>query len=140
MSTRHQSIRDMCGTPIAVGSRVWVTPFARLYKAHPEFRREFRKVTGQTRTVVGFDVRSGRSRPAAFRYSSFHVRSAAIGVRNEALKAIKALSAALDQAKTGDAEAAFVSLHKQVGLIIGHIQMSILEPIVAEHPDLDDLG
>ena len=49
----------MRGTPIAVGSRVWITPFARLYKAHPEFRRQFRKVAGQTRTVVGFDVTGG---------------------------------------------------------------------------------
>ena len=59
MPKSHQSTRDMRGTPIAVGSRVWVTPFARLYKAHPEFRREFRKVAGQTRTVVGFDVTGG---------------------------------------------------------------------------------
>lgn len=59
MPKRHQSTRDMRGTPIAVGSRVWVTPFARLYKAHPEFRREFRKVAGQIRTVVGFDVTGG---------------------------------------------------------------------------------
>lgn len=59
MPKRYQSTRDMRGTPIAVGSRVWVTPFARLYKAHPEFRREFRKVAGQILTVVGFDVTGG---------------------------------------------------------------------------------
>jgi hypothetical protein len=59
MPKRHESTRDMRGTPIDVGSRVWVTPFARLYKAHPEFRREFRKVAGQTWTVVGFDVTGG---------------------------------------------------------------------------------
>ena len=59
MRKRHQFVRDMRATPIAVGSRVWVTPFARLYQAHPEFRREFRKVAGQILTVVGFDVTGG---------------------------------------------------------------------------------
>ncbi len=66
-------------------------------------------------------------------------KSAAIGVRNEALKAIEALSSALDQAQDSDDEAERGWLHKQVGLVIGQIQIGILEPIVAEHPDLDDL-
>ena len=66
-------------------------------------------------------------------------KSAAIGVRNEALKAIEALSSALDQAQGSDDEAERGRLHKQVGLIIAQIQIGILEPIVAEHPDLDDL-
>ena len=66
-------------------------------------------------------------------------KSAAIGVRNQALKAIEALSSALDQAQGSGDEAERGQLHKQVGLIIGQIQMGILEPIVAEHPDLDDL-
>ncbi len=46
-------------------------------------------------------------------------KSAAIGVRNEALKAIEALSFALDQAQSSDDEAERSRLHKQVGLIIG---------------------
>jgi hypothetical protein len=29
-------------------------------------------------------------------------------------------------------------LHKDIGLLIGQIQMGILGPIVAQHPDLDD--
>ena len=66
-------------------------------------------------------------------------KTAAIGVRNEALKAIEALSSALDQAQGCDDETERGRLHKQVGLIIGQIQMGILEPIVAEHSDLDDL-
>ena len=66
-------------------------------------------------------------------------KTAAIGIKNEALKAIEALSSALDQAQGSDDEAERDRLHKQVGLIIGQIQMGILEPIVAEHPDLDDL-
>lgn len=65
-------------------------------------------------------------------------KSAAIGIRNEALKAIEALSLALDLALSSDDEAECDRLHKQVGLIIGQIQMGILEPIVAEHADLDD--
>ncbi len=59
MAKRHQVVRDMAGAAIAVGSRVWVTPFARLYKCHPEFRREFRKIAGQTSTLVGWDVTGG---------------------------------------------------------------------------------
>ena len=66
-------------------------------------------------------------------------KSAAISIRNEALKAIEALSSALDQAQRSDDEAERGRLHEQIGLIIGQIQMGILEPIVAEHPDLDDL-
>ena len=66
-------------------------------------------------------------------------KSAAIGVRNDALKAIRALSSALNAGPQGSSEAERSSLHKQVGLIIGQIQIGILEPIVAEHPDLDDL-
>ena len=43
-------------------------------------------------------------------------RSAATGIRNEALKAIEALSAALDVASRGCDEAEMGRLHKQVGL------------------------
>ncbi len=66
-------------------------------------------------------------------------KSTAIIVRSEALKAIEALSSTLEAASTGCTEAESRHLHKQVGLAIGQIQMGILEPIVAEHPDLDDL-
>ena len=66
-------------------------------------------------------------------------KSAATGVRNEALKAIEALSAALDVASLGCNEVEMGQLHKQVGLIIGQIQMGLLEPVVAQHPELDDL-
>lgn len=66
-------------------------------------------------------------------------RSVALGVRNEALKAIEALSSALGVGSQGCAEAERDHLHRQIGLIIGQIQMGVLEPIVAEHPDLDDL-
>ena len=65
-------------------------------------------------------------------------KSAAIGIRNETLKAIEALSSALDQAPNSDDSAECGHLHKQVGLIIGQIQMGIIEPIVAEHPDVND--
>jgi hypothetical protein len=86
MPKRHQYARDMRGTPIAVGARVWVTPFARLYKAHPEFRREFRKVAGQTLTVVGFDVTGGiwlgSRRPGVITVDSSLLKIAAMaGVR-----------------------------------------------------------
>ena len=66
-------------------------------------------------------------------------KTAAIGIEVQALKAIEALSSALAQAQGSDDEAERGRLHKQVALIIGQIQMGILEPIVAEHPELDDL-
>ncbi len=66
-------------------------------------------------------------------------KTAAIGIKVQALKAIEALSSAVAQAQGSDDEAERGRLHKQVGLIIGQIQMGILEPIVAEHPELDDL-
>jgi hypothetical protein len=66
-------------------------------------------------------------------------KSTATRVRNEALKAIEALSSALEASSDGCSETESNRLHKQVGLAIGQIQMGIIEPIVAEHPDLDDL-
>jgi hypothetical protein len=56
---RVQRTRDMVGRVISVGSRVWVTPSAPLYKFHPDFRREFRRIAGQTKTVVGWDATGG---------------------------------------------------------------------------------
>jgi hypothetical protein len=50
-------------------------------------------------------------------------KSAATGVRNQALKAIEALSSALDVALLGYDEAEMGRRHRQVGLIIGQIQM-----------------
>jgi len=65
-------------------------------------------------------------------------RTAAIGIKTEALKAIEALSASLAVALAGCDGDEYGRLHKQVGLIIGQIQMGILEPIVAQYPELDD--
>ena len=42
-----------------LGSRVPICLVARLYQAHPEFRRSFRKVAGRTKTVVGWDEADG---------------------------------------------------------------------------------
>jgi hypothetical protein len=66
-------------------------------------------------------------------------RSAATSIRSEALRAIEALSAILSVASHGCDEAETGRLHKQVGLIIGQIQMGILEPVVTQHPELDEL-
>lgn len=66
-------------------------------------------------------------------------RTVATAVRNEALRAIEALSSSLQAALRGCDQEEYGCLHKQVGQVIGQIQMGILEPIVAQHPDLDDL-
>lgn len=59
MVKRIRRARDMVGRAISVGSRVWITPCAPLYKFHPDFRREFRRIAGQTMTVVGWDATGG---------------------------------------------------------------------------------
>lgn len=63
----------------------------------------------------------------------------ATDIKTEALKAIEALSSLFEAALAGCDGDEYGRLHKQVGLIIGQIQMGILEPILAQHPDLDDL-
>ena len=65
-------------------------------------------------------------------------KATAVQVKGEALRAIEALSSALKAAQGCDDDE-MTLLHKEVGIIIGRIQMGILEPIVAQYPDLDDL-
>ena len=66
-------------------------------------------------------------------------KTTANDIKTEALKAIEAFSSLLEAALAGCDEDEYGRLHKQVGLIIGQIQMGILEPILAQHPDLDNL-
>ena len=67
-------------------------------------------------------------------------KSSATHVKEEALRAVESLSRILDFAKPGYSEAEYMALHKEVGLMIGQIQIGILEPIYTEFPELDDLG
>lgn len=66
-------------------------------------------------------------------------KTAATDIKIEALRAIEALSSALDVALAGCDRDDHGRRHKQVGSMIGQIQMGILEPIVAQYPDLDNL-
>src|ERR1700733_13957575 len=59
MVKNHRANLDRAGTRIVLGSRVRICVAARLYQAHPEFRRSFRKVAGRTKTVVGWDENGG---------------------------------------------------------------------------------
>lgn len=59
MAKHHRANLDRAGTRIVLGSRVRICVSARLYKAHPEFRRSFRKVAGRIKTVVGWDGTGG---------------------------------------------------------------------------------
>ncbi len=66
-------------------------------------------------------------------------KATASEIRSQALRAIEALTSSLNAATAGYEANELITLHKEVGLLIGQIQMGILEPIVAQHPDLDDL-
>lgn len=65
---------------------------------------------------------------------------AASDVKRYAIDAVQSLSGALDVAKLGYDDDEFAALHREVGLLIGKIQMGVLEPIYSQHPDLDDLS
>lgn len=67
-------------------------------------------------------------------------RVAAIEVKQQALEAIKSLSTALNAAKAGYDVDEMTRLHREIGTLIGHIQMGLLEPIYESFPDLDDLA
>ena len=63
----------------------------------------------------------------------------AIEIKRESLHAVEALSRALNHAKTGYTEDEFAALHQEIGMLIGRIQMGVLEPIYTNYSDLDDL-
>jgi hypothetical protein len=66
-------------------------------------------------------------------------KSYAIEIKKRALSAVSELSnivsAGSDRCSVDD----FEKIKKGVGVCIGRIQMSILEEIYRDHPDLDDL-
>ena len=66
-------------------------------------------------------------------------QAAAILVKQGALEAVEALSRALNAAKEGYSADEMTRLHREIGQLIGHIQMGILEPICEQFPELDDL-
>ncbi len=66
-------------------------------------------------------------------------KTCAQAVRNQVLRAVEELSTALMTAESGATPEGCAKLKKGIGLAIGHIQVEILEPIYAEHPELDDL-
>jgi hypothetical protein len=63
----------------------------------------------------------------------------AILVRSQALSAIRALSEVLRSADGKCSEAEMSRIKRVIGLSIGEIQISILDPISATYPGLDDL-
>ncbi len=63
----------------------------------------------------------------------------AIEVKKFALHAVENLSKVLEVAKLGCDDDELAVFHKEVGLLIGKIQMGVLEPIYSQYPDLDDL-
>jgi hypothetical protein len=64
----------------------------------------------------------------------------AIEVKRESLLAVESLSRALNHARSGYSENEFAALHQEIGILIGRIQMGVLEPIYIAFTDLDDLA
>lgn len=64
----------------------------------------------------------------------------AIYCRDNSLLAIEEFSKILIRAQQGGCAAEEYSiLQKEIGIIIGKVQMGILETVYSEYPDLDDL-
>ncbi|QNP59934.1 hypothetical protein [Paenacidovorax monticola] len=67
-------------------------------------------------------------------------RDFAIYAKNHALLAVENFSKILIFAKENKYESEeYSALHKEIGKIIGDIQVKILQRVYDEHPDLDDL-
>ncbi len=64
-------------------------------------------------------------------------KASAQTVQKHILQAMEELTAALFAAEDGATPEGYATLKKGIGLALGHIQMEILEPIYAEHPELD---
>jgi len=61
-------------------------------------------------------------------------------VKAGSLKAIECLTQLLNDAAAGYSTSELERLHKTVGMLIGRIQMEVLEPINETYPELDDLA
>ena len=61
-------------------------------------------------------------------------------VKAGSLRAIECLTQLLSDAATGYSAPELEHLHKTVGLLIGKLQMDVLEPINEKYPELDDLN
>jgi hypothetical protein len=66
-------------------------------------------------------------------------REAAIEIKRSALEAVEALSHTLYAAKDAYSAKEMSELHREVGQLIGRIQIGVLEPIFKHFPDLEDL-
>lgn len=65
----------------------------------------------------------------------------AVYCKNNSLLAIEEFSKILMRAQEGGCTAEeYLVLQKEVGIIIGKVQMGILQAVYSEYPDLDDLG
>jgi hypothetical protein len=67
-------------------------------------------------------------------------RETAIFIKEQALDAIQALSEIAGQCPSENSTENDNDMHKSAGILIGRIQMDILETIYASHPDLDDIS
>jgi len=67
-------------------------------------------------------------------------RLSAIEVKQQALEAVECFSRILNSAKAGYSADEMAALHREVGKLIGGIQMGVLQPVYKQFSDLDDLA
>ena len=61
-------------------------------------------------------------------------------VKAGSLRAVECLTQVLEDARLGYSDDEMRGLHRSVGLLIGQIQMELLEPIYKRYPEMDDLA
>lgn len=67
-------------------------------------------------------------------------KNSALSIKDYALQSVENLSKVLIAAKNGGCTGVeYEILHKNIGMLIGNIQMKILEHVYEQYPELDDL-
>ena len=66
-------------------------------------------------------------------------RTCAVEVKAAALQAVKELLGMLEPMQAGCDPEEYTRLHREVGLLVGNIQVGILDGVYEQYPDLSDL-
>lgn len=67
-------------------------------------------------------------------------KTSAVEVKKNALEAVKNLLQALEVANQGYDAEEFENLHRAVGILVGEIQVGILDPVYSVYEDLSDIA
>jgi len=66
-------------------------------------------------------------------------RTCAVEVKAAALQAVQELLGLLEPMQSGCGAEEYARLHREVGLLVGNIQVGILDGVYEQYPDLSDL-